>query len=493
MNRHPLVFVLALLSCLASSSGAMAQPSADGDKYQAGRAIVADIDKIVTPNGIQETFEATLGGARQVVNVRGADRDNPILLFVHGGPGAVEMPIAWSFQRPWEDFFTVVQWDQRGAGRSYELDDPAALAPTLTLERYRDDAIELIELLRQKYGKRKIILLGHSWGSLLGLSVAAKRPDLLYAYVGMGQMIDVRENERVGMAWTLAQARARGNIQAVAEIERLSPYPDAGPFTIDAADGWRKWAIPYGAIAAGRADANFYLRAPHLSPEYTTADLKAWDDGSLFTVTTLWPRLADKSLAAVDHIGTPVIMLLGRQDYMTPSSIAGGLDGPAENAQENHLVRAFGAPADDRGTGPCIAGPHRHGPSARARSLSHSEPARAHRAHRGNTRFLFFLIARAMPLLIAARPDARVRRHRALLGGNGLGFACNLGGGGDRCLLLLAGDDASRWSDRFYRCRLRLRPSQRRQAQEGYCAEDLEGNLKGHETAPERLDMSSGA
>ncbi|MDQ2681467.1 MAG: lysophospholipase, partial [Candidatus Eremiobacteraeota bacterium] len=151
------------------------------DIYAPGRAVVTDIDRIVTPNGVQETFEAVLGGTRQVVNVRGADRANPILVFIHGGPAAPEMPVAWAFQRPWEDFFTVVQWDQRGAGKSFPLNDPQTLAPTLNVNRYRDDAIELIELLRHKYRQRKVFLLGHSWGSIVGLSVAAKRPDLLYA------------------------------------------------------------------------------------------------------------------------------------------------------------------------------------------------------------------------------------------------------------------------------------------------------------------------
>src|SRR3546814_17893307 len=87
----------------------------------------------------------TLGGALQVVNVRGSDRDNPILIFVHGGPGAVEMPFAWAFQRPWEDAFTAVQYDQRGAGRSYPLNDPAALAPTMTPDRYHSAAIQMNE------------------------------------------------------------------------------------------------------------------------------------------------------------------------------------------------------------------------------------------------------------------------------------------------------------------------------------------------------------
>jgi pimeloyl-ACP methyl ester carboxylesterase len=232
------------------------------------------------------------------------------------------MPIAWSFQRPWEDFFTVVQWDQRGAGRSYLLNDPKTIAPTLTFERYRDDAIELVELLRSKYGKRKIFVLGHSWGSALGLAVAAKRPDLLHAYVGMGQLIDFRENERAGMAWTLAEAHRRGDPQAIRDVEGLRPYPDRGPFTIEKADGWRKWAFAYGGLAAYRQDANFYLRAPRLSPEYSAADRKAWSEGAVFTVSTLFPRLADMSLRGVKKIDVPVIMLLGRHDYATPSSIA---------------------------------------------------------------------------------------------------------------------------------------------------------------------------
>ena len=323
---------LALLvaAALISTASASAQPQAD--PYVQGREIVRDIGRIVAPDGVQETFTANLGGARQVVNVRGADRLNPILLFIHGGPGAVEMPIAWSFQRPWEDFFTVVQWDQRGAGRSYPLNDPKAIAPTMTPDRYRDDAIELIELLQKRYGQRKVIVLGHSWGSTVGLAVAAKRPDLLHAYVGVGQIIDVRENERVGMAWTLAEARRRGDADAVRDVEKLRPYPDSGPFTIDQADGWRKWAFRYGGLAAYRPDANFYLRAPRLSPEYEASDLQAWDDGAGFTVTTLWPRLADIRFTNTRPLDVPVIMLLGRHDYATPSSITAkwmsGLNAP---------------------------------------------------------------------------------------------------------------------------------------------------------------------
>lgn len=320
--RFSLCVLLAAALCTPAPPASAGDARDAGDPYAPGREVVAGLDEIVTPNGVQDAFVATLGGARQAVSVRGADRDNPILLFVHGGPGSVEMPMAWTFQRPWEDYFTVVQWDQRGAGKSYPLNDPKALAPTMTLERYRDDAIELIELLRQRYGKRKVVLMGHSWGSAVGLAVAAKRPDLLYAYVGVGQAIDFRENERVGLAWTLAQARERGDAQAVRALEALRPYPDAGAFTIDKADAWRKWSIAWGALAAYRGNADFYFDATKLSPEYTAADRKAWGEGSAFSVATLWPKLAAVSHQGLREVDVPLVFFLGRHDYTVPAPIA---------------------------------------------------------------------------------------------------------------------------------------------------------------------------
>jgi pimeloyl-ACP methyl ester carboxylesterase len=320
------LLIAALCGQSAVAQQAPSRPAASksipDDPFGPASAIIADVQRIVAPNGIDETLTLPLGGARQVVNIRGADRRNPILIYIHGGPGSVEMPMAWTFQHPWEDFFTVVQWDQRGAGRSYPLNDPATIAATLTFDRYRDDAIELIEQLRTRLGQPKVFLLGHSFGSTVGLAVAQKRPDLLYAYIGMGQLIDARENERVGMARTLATARQRGDAEAVRAIEALRPYPDAGPFTIDKADAWRAYANRYGSLAGYRSDAHFYFDSTKLSPLYTPADRKAWNEGSAFTVTTLWPRIADLSFSALDHLDVPVMLLLGERDTTTPSDIA---------------------------------------------------------------------------------------------------------------------------------------------------------------------------
>lgn len=297
-------------------------PAATADPYADAKAVIADLGRVVTPNGVQETLELTIGGARQVVNVRGSDRANPLLLFIHGGPGSVEMPMAWTFQRAWEDYFTVVQWDQRAAGRSYRLNDAATIGATLTPTRYRDDAIELIEQLVKRYGKRKVFVLGHSWGSVVGLSVAAKRPDLLYAYVGFGQVIDFRENERRGYAWTLDEARRRGNADAVRELEAIRPYPGDGPLDLEKTGIERKWNIEFGGLAAYRPDANFYFRAPRLSPEYTPDDRKAWDAGSELTMKSMWPQLADISFATLKNVDVPVLLFMGRHDWTTPSSVA---------------------------------------------------------------------------------------------------------------------------------------------------------------------------
>lgn len=165
-------------------------------------------------------------------------------------------------------------------------------------------------------------MLGHSWGPIVGLMVAAKRPDLLHAYVGVGQVIDFRQNEREGYAWTLAKEKSSGNIQSVREMEALRPYPGPGEFDLKKLETERKWNIRFGGLAANRHNADFYFRAPRLSPDYTTADRQAWSDGSALTMKTMFPKLADISFAKLNRIATPVFLFLGRHDYMTPSLIA---------------------------------------------------------------------------------------------------------------------------------------------------------------------------
>ncbi|HYE41835.1 MAG TPA: alpha/beta hydrolase [Caulobacteraceae bacterium] len=319
--------LLAALPAAAATTPALAQAPAPqpapADAYAPAREIIANVQRIVSPNGIELLETVQIGGIPQWVSIRGNDRDNPVLLFVHGGPGSPEMPVAWTFQRGWEEYFTVVQWDQRGAGKTNRANDADAIRPTLTFARMEADAVEMIDHLCARFGRRRIVVVGTSWGSMLGLRAALKRPEKVHAYVGIGQLISMRENERVGYDYALRRARAENNTDAIRELESLAPYPGApGTLTFERIGLQRKWTVHYGSLSAYRTNADQYFRAMRLSPQYEPADLKAVDPGGVLSVTALLPELLEADLSGVTRTPFPVVLMLGRHDYTTPSEIA---------------------------------------------------------------------------------------------------------------------------------------------------------------------------
>jgi pimeloyl-ACP methyl ester carboxylesterase len=138
---------------------------------------------VTAEGGIDEAMYVKIGGIEQWITIRGEDRKNPALLLLHGGPGDATNPWGYAAFRSWLKYFTVVQWDQRGAGRTLGRNG-AASASTITIEQMVRDGVELAELLRKKLGKEKLVLVGHSWGSILGVFMAKGRPELFYAFVG---------------------------------------------------------------------------------------------------------------------------------------------------------------------------------------------------------------------------------------------------------------------------------------------------------------------
>ncbi len=317
----PLKARLATLAALvAMGLPAAAQDDAkDAARYRAAREVVKDLGRIVAPTGVQETYKTRIGGIDQWLSVRGQDRSNPIILFVHGGPASPLMPTMWQFQRPIEEFFTVVNWDQRGAGKTLGETDPESISDTIHIPRYVDDAIEVAEHIRAKYGQRKIILMGHSWGTVVGMGAVLKRPDLFYAYVGVGQNINTRENERVSFEFGLAQAKAHGNAEAVKELESIAPYPGDQPITRERILIARKWPQFYGGLSAYRAESPYFYDAPLLSPEYDYKDRLAVDQGNLFTLGKILPEFLNVDFTGVRTFPIPVVMFMGRHDYTTPS------------------------------------------------------------------------------------------------------------------------------------------------------------------------------
>jgi pimeloyl-ACP methyl ester carboxylesterase len=277
--------------------------------------ILADAQKIVSDNGIEELLPLQVNGTTQWISVRGRDRRNPILLYLHGGPGSPTMPEAYLFQSPWEDFFTVVQWDQRGTGKTYAANDAAALANTITIDQMDADAAEVIQQLRTRYHKEKIFLLGNSWGTVLGLRMAQEHPDWLYAYIGVGQMINAAQSEADGYQFALEQARTHNNQDAVKELEAIGPYPGSQPITFERVGAQRKWLMYYGGLAWGRKDFQWGANAWELSPDYTEKELDAIDQGSLYSLTHLLPALTTLDYTHMTTFRCPIFMFTGRHDY----------------------------------------------------------------------------------------------------------------------------------------------------------------------------------
>jgi len=285
--------------------------------------IIANSRKIVSPNGVEELLTIPVNGTKQWLSIRGKDRRNPILLVLHGGPGSPTMPAAYTFQSPWEDYFTVVEWDQRGAGKTYGANDPKALAGTMTVEQMTSDAEEVIRYLQTTYGKKKIFLVGHSWGSVLGVEVAQRHPEWLYAYLGVGQMVNMQKSEKIGYDFALEQARARHNNEAEKELLAIAPYPgDAGSMTFEKIGAQRKWLMYYGGLTYGRSDFSYDANAWELSPDYTEKDLDSLDDGSLYSVTQLLGQVMAMNFDSVTTFKCPVFLFDGRHDYATSHELA---------------------------------------------------------------------------------------------------------------------------------------------------------------------------
>jgi pimeloyl-ACP methyl ester carboxylesterase len=311
MRWLALLAVVAAATFLGTPAVLAAQPS--------GREIVADVGRIVAPNGVQENFKLHIGGIDQWVYTRGQDRHNPILLFVHGGPASPSAPTMWMYQRPLEEYFTVVNYDQRGAGKTYLENDADAVRPTLRIGQFVDDAVEIAQAIAKRYGKRKVILVGHSWGTVVGMRAVLAHPELFHAYVGIGQVISMPDNEKVSFDFAMAQARKTNNEKAIKELESIAPYPGDTPITRERIIIERTWAQHYGGLAAYRSDFGYYFNAPILSPEYDDKAVLAIDKGSLLTLERVLKEWLEVDLKPVTRFPVPVIMFMGRHDYTTPS------------------------------------------------------------------------------------------------------------------------------------------------------------------------------
>jgi pimeloyl-ACP methyl ester carboxylesterase len=249
----------------------------------------------------------SLGGLDQSILIRGRDRTAPIVLFLHGGPGMPMMYLAHEFQRGLEDAFVAVQWDQRGAGKSYSDEIPIE---TMNVEQVLCDARELIDHLRNRFDQDKIFLAGHSWGSYLGMLLVKRHPELFHAYIGIGQVTDPERSREIQARFIRARALEEGRTDAIADLDSLRSPGQAAH---------EKWLFEFGGELHESTNWLPFLFVGLRSPEYTFVDCFKIAPGSNFSSKHMKYNTIDGSLMdEVTAVDVPVYFFTGRHDYTTP-------------------------------------------------------------------------------------------------------------------------------------------------------------------------------
>jgi pimeloyl-ACP methyl ester carboxylesterase len=268
---------------------------------------------INSPDSIFELQKVILGGVEQWILIRGNDAGNPVLLFLHGGPGSPEMPLNHEYGELLEERFVLVHWDQRGAGKSHGDCVPTE---TMNVEQFISDACALTHYLRHRFDQEKIYLMGHSWGSLLGALTVSRHPELYLAYIGIGQVVDMERNEEISYQFVLEEAKKRDEKLAVRRLEKIGPppYDDLGELMVQ-----RNYLQKYGGATYDAKGYNQMILTNLKAPEYTPADQINYLRGAYFSINNMWDEVLTYDLTRqVPRIEVPVYFMHGRHDYNTP-------------------------------------------------------------------------------------------------------------------------------------------------------------------------------
>ncbi|OUQ39148.1 hypothetical protein B5E65_15305 [Gemmiger sp. An120] len=270
---------------------------------------------------IDQKRYVTLGNLPQKIHVKG-DETKPLLLFLHGGPGVCNRHTVMTTHADLQRDFLVVAWDQRGSGGSYK----GAKPETLTIDRLVEDARELVAWLCREYRRKKVYLLGGSWGSQLGTLLAYRYPEQVAAYVGFGQVVNGAENERLSYAFALQQAKKAGDTAAIRKLKRVGP-PENGVYKggFEGMMTQRRVMMKYGGYSQSKAKRSYFssMVVPMLfSGEYSPADLIGVAKGYKYVLTAMWPQVGASDLARdCREFQVPYFIFDGVLDQNTPAAL----------------------------------------------------------------------------------------------------------------------------------------------------------------------------
>jgi pimeloyl-ACP methyl ester carboxylesterase len=266
-----------------------------------------DHDGTPLPNGVAVLEEVELGGTDQWILARGKSADNPVLLFLHGGPGMPAMYLHHACVRELEHDFIVVHWDQRGAGKSW---DKNVTIESMSVRQIMSDALELIELLRERYNVNKVYLTGHSWGSYLGMLLVHENPQLFHAYVGIGQVTDDERQGAIADMFILRNAREADNRRAISQLGSRGEIAR------------EKWLFEFGGILHNETSYRPLLKTGLCAPEYSIWDALNVAKGSRFSSDHMrYNVILGPLMEEVTSVRVPVYFFQGRHDYVTPSEL----------------------------------------------------------------------------------------------------------------------------------------------------------------------------
>ena len=259
-------------------------------------------------------------GIDQWVTIDGARCDNPVILMVHGGPGNPNTPHAEAVYGAWTQDFTLVQWDQRGAGKTFGR-NPNTVDSVLTVDQLTRDGIAVAEWATQRLGQPKVILMGSSWGSALGVHMAQRRPALFHAYVGTAQLVSQRANMAAFYTKTLERVRAAGDEKTAAALTALGAPPWLNPRAFGLA---RRASRPLEAARTTAPPAHWWRPAAAYATPQALADAEQGEEYSWLQFV----GLKNNGMAAtidLPQLGTrfalPVYLLQGTEDLLTPPDV----------------------------------------------------------------------------------------------------------------------------------------------------------------------------